>query len=212
MRSKILTLTTALMLVVSFQSKAQNNDLESSVGNNEHQTEFMRHSIGSSVFLLGNLDTEEPPQYFQLNYSYYLTPKDAIIAEAITWAYYHPLGKQYWDSSDDAYPGKARSFGVGFGYQRFHWKGLYSTIQATPFLQNYYDEADQKIQSGFMLWTQFRTGYRFEFAKKRWFIEPSVVINYWPVNTNLPDSFEQVEDNWPNYFLFEPGLHFGFKF
>lgn len=170
------------------------------------------HSMGSSVFLLGNLDRKEPPQYFQLNYGYYLNSRDVIIAEAITWAYYHPLGIQLWESSDDVYPGKIRSFGIGVGYQRFHWKGLYSTIQATPFLQNFYDTQDEKIQSGFQLWCQLRTGYRIELFKRRWFLEPSFVINYWPVNTNFPDSFEQVESKWPNYYLFEPGLHFGYRF
>ena len=204
MLNKISAFTVVLLLTLPSQSKAQFIKSDS--------TDSWRHSIGSSLFLLGNLDTKEPPLYFQLNYGYYLTPKDVFITEAITWAYYNPLGIQFWDSSDDNYPGKVRSFGLGIGYQRFHWKGFYSTIQATPFLQNYYDEADQKIQSGFMLWTQLRTGYRFELFNGRWFIEPSVVINYWPINTNMPASFKQVENNWPNYFLFEPGLHFGFRF
>ena len=204
MPSKICTLTIVLLFTLSSQAKSQFSE--------SNNTGNWKHSIGSSLFLLGNLDTKEPPLYFQLNYGYYLTPTDVLIAEAITWAYYHPLGIQFWDDSDDEYPGKVRSFGIGFGYQRFYWKRLFSTVQATPFLQNYYDETDNKTQSGFMLWTQFRTGYRFELFNDRWFIEPSVVINYWPVNTNMPDSFKQVEDNWPNYFLFEPGLHFGFKF
>jgi len=189
-----------------------NNHTDSTLTKNEKENNDWRHSIGSSFFLLGNLDTAEPPLFFQLNYGYDLTPKDLIIVEAITWAYYRPLGLQYWDTVEESYPGKIRSFGVGVGYQRFHWKGLYSTVQATPFLQNFYDAEDTKIQSGFMLWCQLRIGYRLEFFKKRFFIEPSFVINYWPVNTNLPDSFAQVESGLPNYFLFEPGLHFGFKF
>lgn len=207
MQQKITLMVLALVLASTTQLYAQ--ETNSSFPKNES-----RHSIGSSVFLLGNLDTEEPPLYFQLNYGYKLTSKDILVVEAITWAYYGPLGVQYWESSEENYPGKIRSFGIGLGYQHFYRedKGLYSTLQATPFLQNYYDTADKKIQSGFMLWTQFRTGYRFEFLNDRWFIEPSVVINYWPLNTNMPASFKQVEDKWPNYFLFEPGLHFGFNF
>lgn len=38
-----------------------------------------RHSIGSSLFLLGNLAPGDPVYFFQLNYGYRLTPKDNII-------------------------------------------------------------------------------------------------------------------------------------
>ncbi len=130
MQNKICTLIVVLVLMTSGQLLAQQINTDSS-RNEQHSSEF-KHSIGSSLFLFGNLDTKEPPLYFQLNYSYYLNPKNVIIAEAITWAYYHPLGIKYWDSSDDEYPGKIRSFGVGIGYQHFHWKGLFSTIQFTP--------------------------------------------------------------------------------
>jgi len=191
---------------------SQNNTRTESVSvQTEKQEIFRRHSIGSSLFLLGNLDTEEPPAYFQLNYGFQLTRKNTIIVEAITWTYYKPLGIPN-GSSGESYPGEIRAFGAGVGYQRFHWKNLYSTDQATPFLQQFFNSEDKKIQNGFQLWLQLRLGYRFEFFEKRFFIEPSVVCNYWPVNTNFPASFEKIENEWPNYFLFEPGFHFGFKF
>ncbi len=205
-------LTIALIFSFSAIFCQQDKHTDSALTKGEKETNEWRHSIGSSLFLLGNLDTEEPPLYLQFNYGYNLTSKDVIIAEAITWAYYHPLGIQSWESSEDLYPGKIRSFGIGLGYQRFHWKGLYSTVQATPFYQNFYDINDKKIQSGFQLWCQFRVGYRFEFFKKRWYLEPSTVIHYWPINTNFPESFKAIENEWSNYYLFEPGLHFGFKF
>ncbi|MFC1785621.1 hypothetical protein ACFL0J_08375 [Candidatus Neomarinimicrobiota bacterium] len=170
-----------------------------------------RHSIGSTFFLVGNLDTKEPPAFFQLNYGYYLTPKDVIVIEAITWNYYGPLGISY-GSSGESYPGKIKGFGIGAGYQRFHWRNMYTTVQATPFLQNFLNEDNEKIQNGFQLFLQLRLGYRFEFFNDRFFIEPSLVCNYWPVNTNFPEDFDEIEKEWPNYFLFEPGLHFGFKF
>lgn len=177
----------------------------------EKKFQDRQNFIGSSFFVLGNLDTKEPPAYFQLNYGYRLSPKNSIIVEAITWTYYRPLGITY-GSTGESYPGKIRAYGIGAGYQHFYWKNLYSTLQITPFLQHFFDSDDEKIQSGFQLWCQFRVGYRFEFFKKRWFLEPSLVCNYWPINTNFPESFKEIESEWPNYFLFEPGLHFGFKF
>ena len=170
-----------------------------------------KNFIGSSFFLLGNLDREEPPAYFQLNYGYQFSPKNILVVEAITWTYYGPLGIPY-GSSGESYPGKIRAYGIGAGYQHFYWKGLYTTVQATPFLQTFFDPEDDKIQNGFQLFLQLRLGYRLEFFQQRFFIEPSLVCNYWPINTNFPADFAEVESEWPNYFLFEPGLHFGFRF
>ena len=152
----------------------------------------------------------DPADFYQINYGYRLTPKDAIIAEAKTWTYHEPIGT--YGSSEEDYPGKVRAYGIAVGYQRFLWKNLYTTVQATPFLLQYYDTEDEKIQKGFQLYLQLRLGYRFEFFDKCVFLEPSLVCNYWPVNTNMPKSFAEIESGSPNYFLFEPGLSFGFKF
>ncbi len=57
-----------------------------------------------------------------------------------------------------------------------------------------------------------RLGYHLELFKKRFYVEPFVAFNYWPINTNLPESFAKMENKWPDYFLFEPGLNFGIKF
>lgn len=167
-------------------------------------------SIGSSLFLLGNLPAKDKPYYFMLNYGYEVNSKSHVFAEAITWTYYEPLGE--YGTSKQRYPGKVRAIGLGVGYQRFIWKKLYLTGQITPFCQFYYNSEDEKLATGFQLYLQSRIGYRFEFAGKRWFVEPSIAENYWPINTNLPRSFSSIEKGKPNYYLFEPGLNFGFRF
>jgi len=201
----VLTFVFAITLASS-QILAQTDSKSAQI---EKQDINRRHSIGSSVFLLGNLAPGDPPNFFQLNYGYQLTQKDIVIVEAITWTYYDPLGT--YESSDNRYPGKIRAYGIGAGYQRFLWKNLYSTVQITPFFQQFFDAENNNIQNGFQLYLQFRLGYRLEFFKQRWFLEPSVVFNYWPINTNFPASFKEIENGAPNY-SFEPGLHFGFRF
>ena len=37
-------------------------------------------------------------------------------------------------------------------------------------------------------------------------------IARWPITTIVGESFTKLESKWPNYFLFEPGFHFGYKF
>jgi hypothetical protein len=206
------TILSILIFCLSFQM-VYSQDLtqtDSVSVQKEKQSIYRRHSIGSSLFLLGNLAPGDPPNYFQLNYGYHLTRKEVVLAEAITWTYYEPLGT--YGSSSKSYPGKIKAYGLGVGYQRFYWKNLFSTVQATPFLQQFYDSENEIIQTGFQLFLQLRLGYRFEVFKHRWFIEPSAAFNYWPVNTNFPASFKDIESGSPNYFLFEPGLHFGYKF
>lgn len=176
---------------------------------------YRRHSIGSSLFMLMNLaPLSDPPSFYQLNYAYRLTPKDVVSIEAITWKYHAPIGIPYgpsYGSSDEAFPGSVRAYGVGVAYQRFIWKGIYAALHVLPMRQIYLDPAGDKIQSGFQLFMTLRAGYHIELFSNRFFLEPSVAATYWPINTNLPEAFQKKEDRWPNYFLVEPGLHFGVK-
>ena len=92
-----------------------------------------RYSLGASFFMLGNLGSDSP-DYYLLTYGYRLSQKDRVFAEFNTWKYAEPLGT--YPHSKEKYPGYVRAFGIGFGYQRFHWKGLYTTIQATVYAIN----------------------------------------------------------------------------
>ncbi|PWJ58704.1 hypothetical protein CLV98_10369 [Dyadobacter jejuensis] len=183
---------------------------------NKNETTLKKHFVSSSAFMLFNMaGMEDSPSFYQLNFGYRFTPKDALILEAITWKYHAPLGIPYGPShgnKEENYPGSVRSIGLGLAYQRFLWKGMFTTVHATPFFQQYYTSEQKKIQNGFQLFTVLRLGYQFKLAKNRIFIEPSVAFTHWPINTNLPEDFETKEDKWSNYFLFEPGLHIGFQF
>ena len=179
-----------------------------------NKPEFKKHFIGSTLFVLANL-APDPPEYYQLNYGYRLTPKDVVSIEAITWTYKGPLGRPYgpdFDNPESEFPGKVRAYGAGLAYKRFLWKRAYAQVHSTALRQDYLDENGDKIQSGFQLFNTVRLGYQLRFWNKRIFLEPSVAMTFWPVNTNLPDSFQREEDKWNKYFLFEPGLHVGFNF
>jgi len=175
---------------------------------------YRRHFIGSSFFVLANF-LPDPPSFYQLNYGYRLTPKDVISIEAITWTYHAPLGIPYGpshESPEESYPGSIQGIGLGLAYQRYLWKNFFSAVHAIPFLQTYRNEKKEKIQNGFQLFCTLRFGYHLKLFKNRFFLEPSTAITYWPINTNMPQSFVKMESQWPNYFLFEPGLHLGLKF
>ena len=204
MKLKLILLAAVLRLVTSF-AHAQITDTTK------------KHFVGSTLFTLANLvpNQKEPPKYLQLNYGYRINPKNVLSVEAITWNYYGPLGRQYgpdFENPESNFPGRVRAIGVGLAYKRFLWKGLYGQVHSTSLHQTYLDEEGEKIQNGFQLFNSLRLGYQVRFFKQWVFLEPSVACTWWPINTNLPASFQAQEDRFPSFFLFEPGLHFGINF
>jgi len=206
---KKLSLTTMAIVLFTTLAFSQKKASKDSVSNpSEKQNLFRKYSIGSSLFSLYNFSSD-PADYYLLNFGYRLSQKNNIFIEAFTWKYSEPMGT--YGNSEELYPGKVKAYGIGAGYQRFHWKNLFTTVEATPIITQYYDSDNDKIQKGFQLYLQLILGYRFEFFNKRWFIEPAYAIKYWPVNTNLPSDFAVIEKGTPKY-IFEPSLNFGFKF
>lgn len=166
--------------------------------------------IETSAFMLLNF-LPDPGDYYQLGLGYELADKSVLFLNGRTWKYHAPLGIGY-GSSDDDYPGYVRAFGLGVGYQRFVWKGLFASLYATPFLQNFSASDNSLLRSGFQLFLQAQIGYQIGLAKGRFFLKPALSFNYWPVNTNLPDSFQGLEDKWPNFVPAEFNLNLGFAF
>lgn len=208
MKTKMTLLVTILVLTISF-SFGQKSSASDTIPlkNNKKEAKY-KHSIGASLLMIMNFFPESA-DYVLITYGYQPNEKNRIFAEFNTWKYPEPIGT-YGQSKED-YPGYIRTFGIGFGYQRFHWKGSFTTIQATPFLKQYMDENDNKIQNGFQLYLQIAIGYRFEFFKKHLYVEPAWALKYWPVDTNFPDEFQEIEEGAPNY-IFEPSINFGIKF
>jgi len=202
-------ISVVLMLVTTFSFAQNSSRTEELSVQTEGKVNEYKHSIGASFFMLGNLLSDESPDYYLLTYGYRLTKKDRVFAEFNTWKYSEPLGT--YGKSKELYPGYVRAFGVGFGYQRFHWKGLFTTAQATPFMKQYHDISDNKTQKGFQLYLQLVAGYRFEFFKERFYVEPAYALKYWPIDTNYPTDFSEIEKGAPKH-IFEPSLNFGFKF
>ena len=203
---KKVIIASMILLILSSQVFSQNSSQDST---------FKKYFVGSTLFMLiGNIvpDDPNPPGFVQLNFGYRLTPKDVFSVELKTWKYAWPLGIPYGDSRTneiEKYPGYVRSFGLGLVYQRFLWKGAYASVDAMNTQQRYVDDQDHHIQNGYQLFMTYRLGYHFRFFKNRLFIEPSIAVTHWPINTNVPESFASLEKKWPNYFLMEPGLHFG---
>lgn len=205
MQKKVLWIGLAIALASNLQVNAQYDKQDST---------YKKWFVGSSLFMLGNLDKKDNPEYIQLNIGYRITPKDVVSFEFKRSVYSWPIGIPFGPSfrkPGGNYPGHARILAPTLGYQRFWWKGVYTSVYALNAFEKYLDENKNKIGNGYTLYLNFHLGYQFKFFKNRFFFEPAIGCSYWPVRTNVPNTFKLVEQKWPNYFI-QPGLHFGFNF
>ena len=207
MQEKTLWFGLALVLASCLQVNAQYAKTDSA---------YKRCFIGSTVFLLGNLDNVNPPGFAQLNLGYRITAKDVVSLELITWKHAWPLGiNPFYDKAygtpEEKFPGYIREHGFGLAYQRYFWKGLYAAVHVAPMWQTYKNENGNKVSEGFIIFNTYRVGYHVKFFKNRFFIEPSLGIAGRPYFTEMPDEFKQKDDKWPKWTP-EPGLHFGYNF
>lgn len=196
----------ALVLVTGLKGNAQSQQQDSS---------YRKWFVGSTFLLLGNFDQVNSPEFVQINLGYRITPKNVVSFEFKRSIYSWPLGIP-WGSSFDApglnYPGHARILAPTLAYQHFWWKGVYTSVHALNAFEKYKDAYNVKLGNGYTLYLTYRLGYQLNFFRKRFFFEPSIGFTHWPVRTGVPAAFKAVENKWPKYFAYEPGLHFGYNF
>jgi hypothetical protein len=207
MQKKNLWIGFALVLASTLQLNAQNTSQDST---------YYKWFLGSTLYLLGNFipDDPNPPEYVQLNVGYRITPKDVVSLEFKRSIYSWPIGIPFGPSFDAPglnYPGHARILAPTISYQRFWWKGAFTSMHALNAFEKYMDANNKKIGNGYTLYLDFYAGYQFKFFKNRFFFQPALGCSYWPIRTKVPETFKVVEKKWPNYFI-QPGLNFGFNF
>jgi len=176
-----------------------------------------KSSVLTTYLTFANVGEEKTnTHHIELQYRYQLAKNDVVGIKFATWKLFAPMGIQLWDSQflneDEFYNGRLRETGIGVAYQRFFWKGMYTSIEMLPLFKTYLDENDEEIDDGFKLYTTFHLGYHFTFLKNRLFVEPQFHCNYWPIDTKGPKEFEDFDSKWSNYFLFEPNLYLGVNF
>lgn len=208
MKKKIFFIGFVLMLTNTLHLSAQYDKTDST-----HKRWF----VGSTIFILGNLATTNPPDFAQLNVGYRITGKDVITLEPKTWKYawpngIHPFFNKAYGKAEEEYPGYVREFGLSFSYQRFLKKGLYTELNVMPSLQRFVDDKGTKIDNGFQVFNTYRVGYHIKLFKDRFFIQPSIAITHRAYHTELPNGFKQLDDKWSKFIFGEPGFHFGFNF
>ncbi len=170
-----------------------------------------KNYFGTSVFILASLIPDDNTYFFELDYGYRLTPKSDLILGINTYKYTSPMSSPWNDQT--TYAGSVVSYGLVTAYQYYFWKNLFVDQMINPLVLSYRNENNEKIQHGFMLLLATRIGYHQDFRifSLPFYIEAGVEISYWPLNNNVPDSFNYIDNQYKS-FAYSPALQFGFKF
>jgi hypothetical protein len=213
-------LFTILLISCTLSAFAQTNSSESEETQVTH-----KWRVSTPFFILtdplgGGWNDRTSTQMIELHVKRNLDNKNIIGLKLATWRLFQPMGIQWWDglldkleTESEFYPGHVRESGIGITYQRMLWKGLFATVEVLPQFQTYLDLEGNKLGNGFKLYNSFHLGYHIAFGKKkRFFIEPQIHSQVWMFDNNAPDGFEQLNDKWKNYFLFEPNIYLGVNF
>jgi len=206
-QKKYLLFALTLMMASTLQVKAQYAKQDST---------YKKYFIGSTLFMLANLipDNNSPGMVY-LNLGYRITRKDVISLELKTWKYAWPIGIPFgksFEAEGEGFPGYIREYGVSLNYQRFLWNGLFAQVDVMPAFQTFVNDNGNKIDNGFQIFNTYSIGYNVKLFKDRLFFQPSIAITHRPYQSKMPDSFKQVDDRWPRFFFWQPGLHFGYNF
>lgn len=206
MQSKILAIGFVLLLSANSQLHAQYS---------KQDTTYKKCFVGSTLAMLGNFAQSNKPDFVQINLGYRLTGKDVVSLELKTWKYAWSLGIPYgksWEAPEEEFPGYIREYGFALVYQRYLWKGIYAGVHVMNAWQTFVNQDGNKIDKGFQIFNTYRLGYHFKLFKDRFFFEPSIAVTHRAYHSEMPDSFQEMDDQWPKFFFGEPGLHFGYNF
>lgn len=206
-------LACALLLTQAYSQNSTLTSKTSALGTVSHH----KFSVSTAYHTFLNFGEEKTnTHHYEFHFGYRLTPKDKIGIKVSTWKLFAPMGIQLWDplflNESEFLPGRLRESGIGLTYQRMLWKGLFTSVVIQPLIKTYFDETNKKTGNGFKLYTTFHLGYHISLFKERFYIEPQIHCNYWPIDTNIPQGFNEREARWNNYFLFEPNLTIGVNF
>lgn len=184
-----------------------------------HELPTQKHRLSLSTTYLSFMNFEEEKtntHHYELHLGYQLSPKDRVGIKLATWKLFAPMGmpmaEQLEFDEANFYPGRLRETGLGFSYQRRLWKGLFVATEILPQLKTYLDSDNRKIANGFKLYTSYHLGYHVSLFKDRFYLEPQIHCQYWPIDNNVPVAFKVMDDEWNNYFLFEPNLYLGVNY
>lgn len=214
MKRFIIMLTISILFTFDLLSQTQfNNEMSLNDNTKSHKN----YSLSTTYLSLANFGEEKTnTHHYELHIGYEVSDKDKVGIKIATWKLFAPLGmpmqEQLEFDEQNFYPGRLRESGIGITYQRKVWKELFVAAEILPQLKTYYNEDNKKVGDGFKLYTSYHIGYHIPLFRDKFFIDPQIHCQYWPIDTNVPKSFKDNDDEWNNYFLFEPNLYLGLNF
>jgi hypothetical protein len=210
-------ISTTLMIAVFTALASGQNQSQTHKLSIKYNVSNYKFSVSTTYLTFLNFGSEKTnTHHYEFHFGYKLSAKDKIGIKVATWKLFAPMGIPLGDplflNESEFFPGRLKESGIGITYQRLLWKGLFASIEILPLMKTYLDENNKKTGNGFKLYTTYHLGYHVPLFKNRMYIEPQIHCNYWPIDSKTPQSFQEKESKWNNYFLFEPNLYIGVNF
>ena len=210
-------ISTAILVSLLFAQAFCQNPTQTANASIKDPVPNYKFSVGTAYHTFLNFGEEKTnTHHYEFHFDYRLSPENKIGIKVATWKMYAPMGmpmnEQLKFDESNNYPGRLRESGIGLSYQRMLWKGLFAAVEVLPQLKTYLDVNDNKIAEGFKLYTSYHLGYHIPLFNNRMYLEPQIHCNYWPIDTNTPPTFQEIDNKWNNYFLFEPNIYIGINF
>ena len=151
-------ISTTLLVTLFFAQAFSQGHRQSLTGTTKNTLPSYNYSVSTPYLSFLNFGAEKTnTHHYEFHIGYKLTPNDRISIKIATWKLFAPMGIQLWDplfrKESEFFSGRLRESGIGITYQRLLWKGLFAQIEILPLWKTYLDEAKNKIDNGFKLYT-----------------------------------------------------------
>lgn len=112
------------------------------------------------------------------------------------------------------YPGYEQAYTLILAYRRFFWRNVHAEYQLYPAYSVFYEDQTDKKTGTFVLFNEFRVGYKFEFNIKK---IPFLINLQWPVgftlyHGNTPQSFIDIKKEDQIFYIYYPNIYLGIRF
>jgi hypothetical protein len=173
-----------------------------------------KRRLEHSQLLTGNFDTVSNSPVVQVNVAFSNNPDEVVhfrlLRFVYSWPITIPFGSSSFDVSGANYSGHVCIHAPVTGYQESWWNWCCTSLYVLTAVENYLDAGRKLIGNAYVVYPDVYLNDQIQQFKHRYFSEPSIGCSDWSVRTNVPESFQSIEQQGKNYFL-QPGLAFDFS-
>ncbi|MDH5718953.1 MAG: hypothetical protein OEZ22_15100 [Spirochaetia bacterium] len=174
------------------------------------EEEIKNNFIGTSLMIITSFIPSLDVDFYEIDYGRKLSTNDYFLIGAHIYRIDAPMSCM---SDCLKYPGPIWTYGPIIGYEYVFNNNILISQLLNPMKLDYYDEASNKMESGYMVLFATRVGYKFQFSLGSipFYFEIAAEFNIWPLASKGPEQFKSIDDKYTIY-TFAPAINAGIIF